>query len=169
MHGLPAWRFPLVSRASCKEVSLCQCGPLALAACCSSHAAVERQPKDSAFDPARGRKDLPPDAPLLRGNWLCASHVADNAQVLRAAAEQAGTEPRAALEVRAGGAYRNRRAGCAVKRLKTFNEHFVCVARCWALGLGGGLGQGQGFGEGGEHEGQWLAHATAEGRRLGQG
>lgn len=69
-------------------------------ACRSSHATVERQPKDSAFDPARGRKDLPPDAPLLRGNWLCASHVADNAQVLRAAAEQAGTEPRAALEVR---------------------------------------------------------------------
>ncbi|KAG2497986.1 hypothetical protein HYH03_004245 [Edaphochlamys debaryana] len=64
-----------------------------------AHAPTERQPKDSMYDKSRGRKDLHPDAPLLRGNWLCASHVADNPEVLRATALEAGVEARAALEV----------------------------------------------------------------------
>eukprot|EP00198_Chlamydomonas_reinhardtii_P013346 XP_001702683.1 predicted protein [Chlamydomonas reinhardtii] len=64
-----------------------------------AQAVVERQPKDSMYDGARGKRDLHPDAPLLRGNWLCASHVADNAEVLRATALEEGTPPRAALEV----------------------------------------------------------------------
>ncbi|GIL43562.1 hypothetical protein Vafri_1262, partial [Volvox africanus] len=64
-----------------------------------AHAPVERPPKDSMFDSTRGRRDLPPDVALLRGNWLVASHVADNVEVLRSTALEVGTEPRTALEV----------------------------------------------------------------------
>ncbi|KAG2448660.1 hypothetical protein HYH02_006017 [Chlamydomonas schloesseri] len=64
-----------------------------------AQATVERQPKDSMYDGARGKRDLHPDAPLLRGNWLCVSHVADNAEVLRATALEECVPPRAALEV----------------------------------------------------------------------
>lgn len=67
------------------------------------HAQLDAVPKDSALQDTsdRPRAGVSPDAPLLLcSNWLAASHVADNAEALRAAAMDAGTSPKAALEVR---------------------------------------------------------------------